>query len=149
MNLSFAGAVYTPDGERIFYQHGDAAECCHLWVVNADGSGAHSFVPEGDPGWSGQPGVSPDGQHIAYRWNANNETQLGLAVARVDGTGPVIRSGAITGDWWSWAPDSSKILTFKADASTHASLLDPGGGPSTTVPWSSEPNLDWQRIAAP
>jgi hypothetical protein len=149
MDMSFQGAVYTPDGARIFYQHGDATGCCQLWVVNADGGDAHSFVPEDDPGWSGQPAVSPDGQRIAYRWNANNEPGLGLAVARVDGTGPVIRSGPEAGDWWAGAPDSSKILRVTEDSGAHATLLDPDGGPSTTVPWSSEPDLDWQRIAAP
>lgn len=49
---------------------------------------------------------------------------------------------------WVWAPDSSKILVYRDDASNaNAYLLDPDGGLWTTVPWTSDADLDWQRIA--
>ncbi len=32
------------------------------------------------------------------------------------------------------------------DSSPSALLLDPGGGPGTTVPWRSDRDLDWQRL---
>ncbi len=31
--------------------------------------------------------------------------------------------------------------------SKSAYLLDPDGGPFTTVPWQSDADLDWQRLA--
>lgn len=70
---------------------------------------------------------------------------------RADGTGPVITTGPElpgTAHWVS-APDSSKILMFpNDDSSPSAYLLDPDGGPWTTVPWQSDGDLDWQRVAA-
>jgi len=45
-------------------------------------------------------------------------------------------------------PDSSTILMFPNDAeTTTAYLLDPAGGPYRTVPWTSNGDLDWQRLA--
>ena len=32
-------------------------------------------------------------------------------------------------------------------SSPNAYLLDPDGGPWTTVPWQSDLDLDWQRVA--
>jgi hypothetical protein len=32
-------------------------------------------------------------------------------------------------------------------SSTTAYLLDPNGGPGTTVPWQQDGDLDWQRVA--
>ena len=34
------------------------------------------------------------------------------------------------------------------DSSHSANLLDPDGGPYTKVPWRSDMDLDWQRVAA-
>jgi hypothetical protein len=34
------------------------------------------------------------------------------------------------------------------DSSTNAYLLDPAGGAWTEVPWESDPDIDWQRVAA-
>ena len=149
MDLSFLGAAYSPDGSRIFYQHGDATGCCRLWVVNADGTDDHEYRDLG-PAWDGQAVVSPDGTRIAYWHNANDGPRHGVFVARTDGAGPVIETGpklASTAHW-VWAPDSSRILMYPDDdSSPNAYLLDPNGGPYTTVPWRSDADIDWQRIA--
>lgn len=149
IDLSFGGATYSADGSRIFYQHGDDGGCCQLWVMNADGTGAHEFLPRG-AAWDGGAVPSPDGTRIAYWHNGNDLSEHGVSVARADGTGPVIDTGPTLHGTahWVWAPDSSKILMFSdGGSSTSAYLLDPEGGPATTVPWASDADLDWQRLA--
>jgi Tol biopolymer transport system component len=149
IDLSFGGATYTPDGSRIFYQHGDDDGCCRLWVMNADGTDDHEFLPRG-AAWDGQAVPSPDGTRIAYWHNGNDLSEHGVSVVRADGTGPVIDTGPTVHGLahWVWAPDSSRILMFADDSSsTSAYLLDPDGGPATTVPWRSDGDLDWQRKA--
>jgi hypothetical protein len=151
VDFSFGGATYSADGSRIFYQHGDSSGCCNLWVMNADGTDAHEFLPRG-AAWDGQAVPSPDGTRIAYWHNGNDLSAHGVSVVRADGTGPVVDTGpTLSGTaHWMWAPDSSKILMFPDDgSSTSAYLLDPAGGPWTTVPWTSDPDLDWQRVAPP
>jgi hypothetical protein len=72
-----------------------------------------------------------------------------ISVVSADGTGPVIQTGpALNGTVHrAWSPDSTKILMIPDDGSTSALLLDPAGGPWTTVPWRSDLDLDWQRLA--
>jgi WD40-like Beta Propeller Repeat len=150
MDFSFRDATYTADGSRVLYQHGDEGGCCRLWVMNANGSDPHPFVPEDVPGWSGQAVPSPDGARIAFWWNPNDGPGHGVAVVRADGTGPLVDTGPRLSDTarWVWAPDSSKILMIPNDGSSpNAYLLDPDGGPWTTVPWQSDLDLDWQRVA--
>ena len=119
-------------------------------VMNADGSDPHPFVPDNVPGCSDQAVPSPDGTRIAYWWNPNDGPAHGVAVVRADGTGPVIDTGPpLSGTArWVWAPDSSKILMVPNDEGTvKAYLLDPDGGPWTMVPWESDRDIDWQRVA--
>ena len=151
----WGGATYTPDGSRIFYtrpyvrETADGSTCCSLWVMNADGSDAHQFIPQPQKAWDGQPAVSPDGSMVAF-WHVNGSARL--AVARADGSGSFITTGPPMGDstaHWVWAPDSSKILMIPNDGSSRSAyLLDPAGGEWTMVPWDSDLDLDWQRVAA-
>lgn len=156
MDATFASAAYSADGSRIFFNQytadasfGDPG-CCQLFVVNADGSDLHKFVPNTGDTWDGAAQVSPDGSRIAFWHNLPNRPTQHVAVIRADGTGQLVETGpglASTAHW-VWSPDSSSILMFPDDTTTgHAYLLDPGGGPYKTVPWSSSGDLDWQRVA--
>jgi hypothetical protein len=148
VDMTFNGATYSADGRRIFYEHGDETGCCRLWVMNADGTDKHEFLPRGEA-WDGVAVPSPDGAWVAY-WHVTDAGHI--SVVRADGTGPVIDTGPPLPDTahWVWAPDSSKILVFRNDVRDgSAYLLDPGGGPWTNVAWESAGDLDWQRLALP
>jgi dipeptidyl aminopeptidase/acylaminoacyl peptidase len=144
----WGGSAYGADGNQIFYTRpyevaSAAGTCCDLWVMSADGSDPHRFIANDGTAWNGQPVVSPDGTRVAF-WNGS------ITVVRADGTGLSIETGPkLTGTaHWVWSPDSSKILMFPNDVTgSKAYLLDPAGGAWTTVPWTSDGDLDWQRLA--
>jgi Tol biopolymer transport system component len=143
-------ATYSADGGRIFYQHW-TPDSIQLWVMNADGTDPHEFIPRPGIGWDGIPDPSPDGRWVAF-WSAIEDgsgAPQQISVVRADGTGPVIRTGpSLDGlAHWRWAPDSTKILMMSERAGAKALLLDPEGGPWTTIPWESDKDIDWQRQA--
>ena len=156
MDMTFATTTYSADGSRIFFNQyttdasfGDAG-CCQLFVVNADGSDLHKFIPNTGDTWDGEAAVSPDGSWVAFWHNLPNRATHRVTVVRADGTGQPIETGPdLSGTaHWMWAPDSSAILMFSDDVNTgKAYLLDPAGGRWKTLPWTSSGDLDWQRLA--
>jgi Tol biopolymer transport system component len=155
MDMHAGDMIYSPDGERLFYQsYGPAADgfsggCCQLSVVNADGTNPHRFEGANPAAWTGVPSVSPDGRWVSFWSVLGNSGNLQVRVAPTDG-GPSIATGPTMSDFypWLWSPDSSKILMYLDDgSSTSAYLLDPEGGPYEQVPWESGSGIDWQRLA--
>lgn len=156
--LDLTSASYTPDGTRIFYNRwtDDASAgnpgCCQLYVMNADGSDQHEFIPNAGVAWDGDAKVSPDGTFVAFWHHQNDAGNHGVFVIRADGTGPLIETGPpIHGlGFYVWSPDSSRILMYmRDDSNTPAYVLDPHGGPWTTTPWTQDNDIDWQRVAPP
>jgi Tol biopolymer transport system component len=152
VSMHLNGVTYSADGERIFYQRGTPDGCCQLWVMNADGTDQHQFVhdPAARGGWEGEPAVSPDGKWVAFWSVINDRSAQRVAVVRADGTGPVIRTGPelTSGAHWTWSPDSTRILMIANDPDPgSAYVLNPAGGPWTNVSWTSDLDLDWQRLA--
>ena len=146
--------AYTADGARILYQSAVPVEhpdgCCQLWVMNADGSDRHRFVHDPGAGWEGEAVVSPDGRWVAFNSVIDGRSTQRVAVVRADGTGPVIRTGPELTSiaHWVWSPDSTKILMMPDEGGTGSGyLLDPFGGPATSLPWKSDLDIDWQRTA--
>ena len=150
-----ANMVYSADGQQLFYQSytpatdGRTEGCCQLWVMNADGSDPHAFESVNEGAWTGVPTVSPDGRWVSYWSVLGNSGRQQIRVAPADGSGPAIGTGPAMSDFfpWAWAPDSSKILMMPDDGSTtSAYLIDPEGGPWSTVPFEI-----WlgPRLAAP
>jgi len=158
-DLHLNSFAYSPDGTRIFYQRAYTTEeaaatdfpddrCCKLWVMNADGTGAHELA--GGPGqsWDGLADPSPDGRWVAF-WHVSDTAHI--VVMKADGTGSPTSTGPdLQGNAaFRWAPDSSKILMVPQDPADGLAsyLLDPAGGPWTTTAWeapASDP--DWQRL---
>ena len=150
VDQDLASFSYSGDGSRIFYNHADAVGCCQLWTSNADGTDQHAFVANAGDAWDGVPVPSPDGTRVAFWHHPNVGPTVGVAVARVDGSGTVVHTGPVLseGAHWFWSPDSSKILMYPDDGSSRSAyVLDPDGGDWTTLPWQSGPDLDWQRVA--
>ena len=59
---------WSPDGKRIAFAAMDSARKMHVWIVNADGTGARQLthIPESD-GTAQWPAWSPDGKRIAVQ----------------------------------------------------------------------------------
>jgi Tol biopolymer transport system component len=144
------GAIYSTDGARIFYQRW-FPDSIQLWVMNADGTDPHEFYPEPGQGWDGIANPSPDGKWVAY-WHVieDGRATQRVSVVQADGTGPIIATGpALVGTAnFTWSPDSTKILMLPGNGSSPSGfLLDPAGGPWTALPWRSDTDIDWQRLA--
>jgi Tol biopolymer transport system component len=156
MTATFLNATYSADGSRVFFnEYTDGGSsgspgCCQLFEVNADGTDLHQFVANDGTGtWDGNPMASPDGKWIAFWHNLPDRSTQQLAVAAADGSGKVTLTGPqVAGAQFIWAPDSSRILLYP-DGGPSAYLVRPEGGDYSSVPWRSEDQLDWQRVALP
>lgn len=121
-----------PVGAPLSWPKGDAA----IWVMNADGSGAHS-VSHGVTlaGWGG-PTWSPDGSKIAFVGRSPGGTALNIYVIDANGGGLTDLTKSAddaSSDYPRWSPDGSKII-FRH--------IVPSGWPAT---WTMNPDGSGQK----
>jgi TolB protein len=119
-------ARWSPDGIQVaFTRIGPGGFSSSVWVVNADGTNAHSVG--GEPSFSQHPKWSPDGRWIAFQQQTGvgprgfpDDSGYQLWLVRPDGSG--VRSldaganscdsgflGYDNGNAWDWSPDSRHI----------------------------------------
>ena len=147
--------VYSADGSasstRATRRRGGSyGGCCQLWVVNADGTGAHASRPQ-QTAWTGVPTVSPDGRWVAYWSVLGDSGKQQIRVAPADGSGPAIGIGPAMSDFFPWVVGTRLV----EDPDDPGGRLDHLGvpasirraGPTSTVPFESGSGLDWQRLA--
>ena len=134
-------AGWSPDGSKIVYGDGQ-----RIQIMSADGSNVHPLHPDA-PGWEGWPRWSPDGTRMVFqRWDG---TKLAYAVARADGTGPIVAMQSAldgSGASYEWSPDSSVILARPNGTPRHE-LWDPTTGTVRAAPWTAATYPAWQRLA--
>jgi hypothetical protein len=102
--------AWSPDARQIAFHHAEPTpelKPCdagwQVWVMNADGTGAHRVTPEGTPpSWS--PAWSPDGGRLTF-----NVQGVGVASAKVDGTDLVVLPNVA--DWPDWSPDGTRLAS--------------------------------------
>ncbi len=108
------GADWSPDGNQIAFQHCDPVDgerpCntgFHVWIMNADGSGAHRLTPEGSVSTS-WPYWAPDGSRILCLMDDENRVTIAT-----DGTDFQVLGGRLLAS--DWSPDGSKIASCRYD----------------------------------
>jgi Tol biopolymer transport system component len=112
-----AQAAWSPDGSKVAFRVGPDGDS-EIWVVNADGTGAHAITdtlnPGGDPRYSSQPGWSPDGSRIVFR-SDRRDNNPDVWVMNADGANP---QPLVTtpGDerYPAFSPDASKLV-YRSD----------------------------------
>lgn len=150
----FRGAAWSPDGTRIAFnrEHQTASGLQYrIHVVDVDASGAvlvdraMQFDARSQSEHSNR--WSPDGRYLSFQ--IQKDRQVHVAVARADGTGPLILTGPAAPDdsgmYYTWAPDGSTILaTYFANGDLWR--LDVAGGEARKLGQASDV-ATWQRRA--
>jgi serine/threonine protein kinase len=113
---------YSPDGRTIIYQRAVSGENRNLagemWIMNADGSNAHSL------GFVGrQPVYSPDGNSIAYMLDTGGHWQIFVYDLETFTTRQLTDCTSNC-RWPAWSPDGNQIV-YNTTVST--SSMDPNG----------------------
>jgi hypothetical protein len=122
---------WSPDGERIvFDRSGNGGS--DIWVMKADGSGAHSVIATGvdEFGASYAPARVAGKRRFAYVTNGNGNYEIWAA--NDDGSNAFDLSQSPAGDDFAvfWAPVPTKLFRIFL---TPAEVVGAGGGPNTPV----------------
>jgi len=156
-----AGPAFSPEGGRIAFSRTEPAlePSAQIWVMNADGSGAHPLTDEATVHDAGQPAWSPDGSEIVYEEGGASGDTSGLFVVGADGS---TTRQLTTCDFGSckrfptfpvWAPDGGSIAVLLQKPRLTGSLVavvDATSGDLRIVrelPFSAS-SLSWQSASA-
>ncbi len=111
--------VWSPDGQKITFHHADLHDDLipcqagwHVWVINADGTGARRVTPSGaaptyNPTWS------PNGYRLTC-------VMAGVGAIAIDDDGTDLTLLPNVADQADWSPDGSKIASVAMREGTDA-----------------------------
>jgi dipeptidyl aminopeptidase/acylaminoacyl peptidase len=108
--------TWSPDGSRIAFRRQVDGEAAHIWVINADGSGAAPLTAGltgtfRSPAWSA---ALPGGSRIAYMRSAGGNGHLWTMAP--DGTDRrQVTAGAVFDDAPAWSPDGQALAFTRAN----------------------------------
>jgi TolB protein len=148
---------FSPDGRRIAFDRTepDLEPHAQIWVMNADGSGAHEVTDASFAREATQPAWSPDGSAIAYTEGGEPGGTAGLALVNADGSAPRQLTACAFGrcGWFptfpAWSPDASAIgvlLQRSGLTRSAVAMVDPDTGELRVVRELafSASDLSWQ-----
>jgi Tol biopolymer transport system component len=152
-------AVWSPDGRLIAFSRTepslDPGPNAQIWVMRADGTGAHQVTDATFAHDATQPAWSPDGTRIAYTEGGEPGGTAGVAVVDLDGSAARQLTACTFGSCQRfptnpvWSPDASAIAVLMQQAQlTRAdiALVDTETGDLRVVselPFAAS-SLSWQ-----
>jgi Tol biopolymer transport system component len=123
------GATFTPDGNYLYYTHGDPANenNTNIYVVPALGGASRQVVSD----VASKVAFSPDGKRMVYRRTIQDKGEDQLLVANADGSGETIifrhesqAAGLFTNPSWSASGDLIAVGALQLGSkNTLASIL--------------------------
>ena len=150
MPMSATRASWSPVTDRIVF-NGDVGGKTSLWIVNGDGSGAHSVATDDILGAS-YPSFYPDGKTLGFGDGPRNilyrmdEGGAPVAITRQDQVLSGMSSVSPDGKWVAFAGQSNKGQAYNqednqiwlADGSGTARPLEVNPGQGRTPSWSPD-----------
>ncbi|MDP2956264.1 MAG: S9 family peptidase [Longimicrobiales bacterium] len=116
------GTAISPDGSKIAYvirvpvMEGEKSEyLSHVWLVNADGSGARQFT-RGEKSAS-SPAFSPDGRWLAFSSGRSGKSQV-WAIPLDGGEARQLTDAESGTGSFAWSPDGKRIAYLMNDPET-------------------------------
>jgi TolB protein len=119
LTLALSSAAAAQKGRIVFIS--DRSGSWQLYTINPDGSDLFqvtTLAPTDDDAWF--PSISPDGQHIAFNYNAGNGPDL--YVVNSDGSGLRQLTNDQSSIWPRWSPDG-KTLVFTTASSVGTGVI--------------------------
>jgi serine/threonine protein kinase/Tol biopolymer transport system component len=122
------GATFTPDGNYLYYTHGDPTNSNNTNIYSVPALGGASRQVVGDV--ASRPAFSPDGKRMVYRRTIQEKGEDQLLLANADGSGEILifrRESGIRGmstdPSWSASNDLIAVGTVELGKNTLASIL--------------------------
>jgi dipeptidyl aminopeptidase/acylaminoacyl peptidase len=142
-------AAWSPDGKQILYS-GNASGRINLWVMNADGTGAHQLLHSDDA----QSGAvwSKDGSSVVYQQDRGGDEIYDLYTVSAAGgvPQPLTQTEQITETSPRFSPDG-KLLAFqhkeKAGSSVNLAVMDWSTHQVRLLTHEKDPKRSWEIVA--
>ena len=125
----YGGATFTPDGNYLYYAHGDPTNGnnTNLYVVPALGGASRQIVSD----VNGAVAFSPDGKRMAYRRTIQDKSEYQLLIANADGSDEKVVFRRETGAKQlysdpSWSVSSDLIAISALELGTECFVIHSG-----------------------
>jgi len=161
----YGTVAWSPDGTRIAFNRqpvGTGTPGCRVFVMNADGTGAHQLSTDTDELTETDLRWSPDGTMIAFdRWDNTVGSWQIQPIGVVQSTGGATRSVGPTpvsdGAAFEWSPDGTSIVSAPGTVvqwppsttmpTARPIIIDVATGTAHEAAWTVSSWPSWQRLA--
>jgi dipeptidyl aminopeptidase/acylaminoacyl peptidase len=147
--VRLAGAAWSPDGKQIVYT-GNASGRFNVWLMHADGSGAHQLVQSDDAQFG--PIWVKDGSGIIFEQDQGGNEMYDLYFVAASGGAPEnLTNSAQTNETNPHFSPDGKLIAFqtkeKKEPSTNLAIMEWSTRKVRQLTHEQNPKLGWRMVA--
>lgn len=147
--VRLAGAAWSPDGKQIVYT-GNASGRFNVWLMHADGSGAHQLAQSDDAQFG--PIWVKDGSGIIFEQDQGGNEMYDLYFVAASGGAPEnLTNTAQTNETNPHFSPDGKLIAFltkeKKEPSTNLAIMDWSTRKVRQLTHEQNPKLSWRMVA--